>query len=596
MTALLAYRGPDDEGFYEDGEVRLGHRRLSILDLTEAGHEPMQSDDGQLVVTLNGEIYNFRELRRELEKVGYRFHTANDTEVLLSGYHAFGIEVLSRLEGMFAFALWDRKQRQLLLARDRTGIKPLFYYQQDDGLAFASELKSLLVIPGLVRRVNHRALRSAIRFAGNIEDESMLASVFKLPPANWLIWKNGFCQRGTYWAHPTPSAERWNEKRLITELRTTLANVVKSHMISDVPLGASLSGGLDSSGIVALMSHCNQPGKVETFTVGHGTDDPDLINARIVADHCRTSHHEILVSAQNVTDLLPRIVWHLDEPLGHMETVQMYATYREASRFVKVLLIGDGADECFGGYSRYKILQRGFPLPLALSRDLYRRVYQNSEGEATNSSGRALGRFLWGNAPLSPFADTHPPAESPMTNLQARSSAVGLAMNYDQRTILPHLYLKRADALGMAHSLELRVPFVDRRIVELAARIPGRMMVRRNTEKYILRKTLAPFLPPNIAWRRKHPQQMQVNGGMIEALDHLSSILLRPSDVRERGFFDPARVQALLRNRPNSFNGQVPLKFWCWRIWSLIQCELWARIFLDRPISSSPPVSLAELV
>jgi len=198
MTSLISYRGPDDHGFYEDGEVRFGHRRLSILDLSEAGHQPMISDDGELVITFNGEIYNFRKLRRELEKRGYRFHTETDTEVVLKAYREFGIDFLRHLEGMFAFALWDRKQRQLLLARDRTGIKPLFYYQQGDGLAFASELKPILLVPGLERRVNRRALRSAIRYASNIEDESMITSVFKLPPAHWLIWRDGVCTQGTY--------------------------------------------------------------------------------------------------------------------------------------------------------------------------------------------------------------------------------------------------------------------------------------------------------------------------------------------------------------------------------------------------------------
>jgi asparagine synthase (glutamine-hydrolysing) len=596
MTALLAYRGPDDQGFYEDGEVRLGHRRLSILDLSAAGHQPMQSDDGQLVITLNGEIYNFRELRKDLERAGYRFRTATDTETILYGYREFGVEVLSRLEGMFAFALWDRKQRQLLLARDRIGMKPLFYYQKAGGLAFASELKALLLVPGFQPQVNRRALRSVIRYASNIEDESMLSSVFKLPPAHWLVWRNGVCEQGRYWNHPSPKPESWDENKLAKELATTLTEVVESHMISDAPLGAALSGGIDSSGIVALMSQCNQNGKVDTFTVGHGRKDPDLINARIVAEHCRTNHHEILVSVENVSDLLPRIVWHLDEPLGHMETVQMYATYREAARFVKVLLIGDGADECFGGYARYKILQPRVPLPFDVRRDLYGRVYQNSEGEETTVSGRSFARLMWGQAPPSPLADSHPRADSPLTQINLRTKAVEDAMNYDQRTILPHLYLKRADALGMAHSLELRVPFVDRRIVQLAARIPGRMMVRGGTEKYILRKVLAPLLPPAIARRRKHPQQMQVNGGMFETLDYLSSRLLKPADVLRRGFFDPLRVQALLQDRPKFFNGRTSAKFWSWRIWSLIQCELWARMFLDRPMSTTPPSNLADLL
>ncbi len=596
MTTLMSYRGPDDWGVYEDGEVRLGHRRLSILDLSEAGHQPMLSDDGQLVITYNGEIYNYRELRLKLEKRGHRFQTGTDTETILSAYREFGIDCLSHLEGMFAFALWDRKQRQLLLARDRTGMKPLFYYQQGEGLAFASELKPITLVPGLERRVNRRALRSAIRYASNIEDESMLASVFKLPPGHWLVWRDGVCKQGAYWTHPVPAPERWDENQLAQKLRKTLTQVVQAHMISDAPLGAALSGGLDSSGIVALMSQGDQAGKVDTFTVGHGTNDPDLINSRLVAEHCRTNHHEILISPENVTELLPRVVWHLDEPLGHMETIQMYATYREAARSVKVLLIGDGADECFGGYARYKLLHPRMPLPFEVCKDLYGRVYQNSDGSLTTSLGRALAGSMWGNAPASPLVDAHPRAAPPMVDLGLRATAIEHAMNYDQRTILPHLYLKRADALGMAHSLELRVPFLDRRILELAARVPGSMMVHARTEKYILRRALEPYLPPSIVWRRKHPQQMQVNEHFIEVLETLSHQLLRPADLRERGFFDPSSVEKLWQNRPRGSNGATPLKFWSWRIWSMIQCELWARMFLDRPIAATPPHGLADLL
>jgi asparagine synthase (glutamine-hydrolysing) len=379
MATLISYRGSDDHGFYEDGEIRLGHRRLSIIDLSEAGHQPMQTDDGELVIVYNGEIYNYRELRAELEKRGHSFQSASDTETILLAYREFGMDFLNYLEGMFAFALWDRRQRQLLLARDRLGIKPLFYHQQGDGLAFASELKPLLLVPGLERRVNRRALRSAIRYASNIEDESMLATVFKLPPGHWLIWKGGSVKLGSYWTHPSPAPEQWSEEQLVKELRERLAQVVESHMISDAPLGAALSGGIDSSGIVARMASTAGRDKVDTFTIGHGHDDPDLIKARLVAEHCRTNHHEILLSAENLADLVPQVLWHLEEPLGQMEAVQMYVNYREAAKFVKVLLIGEGADECFAGYSRYKLLNKQLPMPSLFRKELYNRVYMYAD-------------------------------------------------------------------------------------------------------------------------------------------------------------------------------------------------------------------------
>ncbi len=595
MSEIMAYRGPDDHGLYEDGDLRLGHRRLSILDLSDAGHQPMQTEDGEHVIVCNGEIFNYRELRAKLQKRGYKFRSNSDTETILYAYREFGLDFLSHLEGMFAFALWDRQLRRLVLARDRTGIKPIFYYLQGDGLAFASELKPFLLIPGLQPRVNRRALRSVIRYAANIEDESLLASVFKLPPGNCLIWENGTCHQHKYWSHPAPAPEQWNESELAEELRAKLTEVVRSHMISDAPIGAALSGGIDSSGVVALMAQSNGTGTVSTFTVAYGEDDPDLTSARVVAEHCRTDHHEILISAENVAELLPRVVWHLEEPLGHMETVQLYAIYREAARFVKVLLIGEGADECFGGFMRYKLLSPRVPLPTAVSKDLYGRVYQNSDGSLSTLSGRALARMMWGKAPPAPFRDPHPRAAMPLVDVHARANLLGTAMNHDQRVLLPNLFLKRADALGMAHSLELRVPFLDRQIVELAARIPANLMVHARTDKYILRRALDSVLPPRIARRRKHPQQMQVNTGLVGTLENLADLLLRPSDVRERGFFDPALVEEVRRMRPRSWAGASPVKFWSWRLWSMIQCELWARMFLDRPISAQPP-ALSEVI
>lgn len=595
MTALISYRGPDDHGIYEDSEVRLGHRRLSIIDLSESGHQPMQTDDGDLVITYNGEVYNYRELRAELEKRGHRFQSASDTETILFAYREFGLDFLNHLEGMFAFALWDRRQQQLVIARDRIGIKPLFYFQQGDGLAFASELKPLLLVPGLERRVNRRALRSAIRYASNIEDESMLATVFKLPPGHWLIWREGVVKLGKYWTHPLPAPRQWNEKQLAREVREKLARVVESHMISDAPLGAALSGGLDSSGIVALMASRAGEGKVDTFTVGHGTDDPDLLNARLVAEHCRTNHHEIFVTAENVADLLPEVMWHLEEPLGQMEAVQMYVNYREAAKFVKVLLIGEGADECFGGYSRYKLLHERLPMPSSFRKELYNRVYMYADKAPASMPARVVSRILWGRLPGSPLPDPHPRAAMPFVEHNGKH-LLEHALSYDQQTYLHHLALKRADAVGMAHSLELRVPYLDRQIVELAAKIPALLMFKRGMEKYILRRALEPLLPRSITWRRKRAFQMRLDLGLVETLDHLCEKLLNTSDVRKRGFFDPKLVEELRRGRPGKYSTPMAHKVWSYRVWSIILCELWGRIFLDRPISASPPKNLAEVL
>jgi asparagine synthase (glutamine-hydrolysing) len=594
MTAVMAYRGPDDCGIYTDGEVCLGHRRLSILDPSAAGHQPMESDDGQLVITFNGEIYNYRELGCELGRKGYRFRSSTDTETILYAYQEYGLDCLERLEGMFGFALWDRRRKQLLLARDRTGIKPLFYYCGQGGLAFASELKPLTLVPGLERKVNRAALRSALRYASNIENESMLQSIFKLPPGHWLLWREQRFEQGAYWKFPAPAAEPWEEGKLTKELRRRLEEVVVSHMVSDAPLGAALSGGIDSSGVVALMSR--QAVAVKTFTVGHGHDDPDLRSARRVAEHCRTDHHEIIVNTEDVINLLPAVVWHLEEPLGQMESIQMFVNYREAAPFVKVLLIGEGADECFAGYPRYKLLHPRFPLPLRARLDLYQRVYMYADQPPRTSLGRVLARGLWGVPTESPLPDPQPRAPGPLEGISRPGPLMELALDHDRRTYLHHLSLKRADAVGMAHSLELRVPFVDRRIVELAARIPSSLLIHQGMEKYILRRALEPFLPPSIVWRRKRPFQMRFKLGMADTLGHLADRLLRPDDVRARGFFEPDKVEKLRRSRPPRHATPMAHKVWSYRLWSVLMCEIWARIFLDGPLSCLPPSTLAELL
>ncbi|MFG0317508.1 MAG: asparagine synthase (glutamine-hydrolyzing) [Planctomycetota bacterium JB042] len=586
MTDVMAYRGPDDSGVATFGDCVLGHRRLSILDLSDAGHQPMVTDDGAVAIVHNGEVYNFLLLRAELERQGVRFRTGTDTEVLLEGYRAWGLDLLRRIDGMFAFALWDDRDRRLLLARDRTGIKPLFYRVDGDALAFASELKPFLLLPGFEPRANRRALRSALRFACNMEAEAMLAGVRKLLPGRWLTWKDGVVEEGAYWTHPDPRPSDRPAGEMAEDLRDRLSRVVEGLMISDAPLGAALSGGLDSSGIVALMARTGAT--VDTFTVGHGEDDPDLRKARVVVEHCKTRHHEILVDSGDVAELLAPVMWHLEEPMGQMEALQMFVNYREAAKHVKVLLVGEGADECFAGYDRYKLFDSRLPLPPGLRKDLYERVFMYADEPPRTLLGRALARAAWGPLPPSPMVDPHP--RHPLPSLPGGcATALEHGLSFDQRTWLHHLALKRADATGMAHSLEIRVPFLEREIVEFTATVPGRMFLNRGVEKWILREALRPVLPASIVDRPKRPFQMRMNAGLVETLERLSDRLLRPEDVRARGFFDPAKVDALRRGRPGRFHQGIAHKVWAFRLWSLLLCETWARTFLDRDVERGMP-------
>ncbi|MEO0478796.1 MAG: asparagine synthase (glutamine-hydrolyzing) [Planctomycetota bacterium] len=600
MTRLMAHRGPDDSGHWSSGDVVLGHRRLSILDPTPQGHQPMSGPDGEVVIVFNGEIYNHLRLREELAKKGHRFRTGTDTETLLACWRQWGVGMLSKLDGIFAFGLWDDRNGTLLLARDATGVKPLFYRTTPDGgLAFASELKALRLVPGVEDKANRRAIRSALRFACNMEDESMLASVWKLPPGQRLVWQDGRIERAAYWRHPEPNPRRGADPdQLAKELRSILSKTVEDQMLSDVPLGAALSGGLDSSGITALMagSEAARDGAtVSTFTVGHGEDDPDLLKARVVAEHCKTDHHEILVASGEVQDLLPKTLWFMEEPLGQMESVQMFLNYQAAAQHVKVLLIGEGADELFAGYDRFRLFDKNQRMTPGMRRALYERVFMYAERQPKHALAGPLARLKLGQLPGSPMADPHP--RFPELDLRGlpREQMLEKALHFESSTYLHQLSLKRADATGMAHSLELRVPFLAKAVVEFAMQAPGDLQRRHGVEKWLLREALRPVLPTEIVERRKRPFQMQLDQGLVDTLDALGDRLLRPEDVRARGFFEPERVDALRRGRPSHGAPLIAHKVWSYRVWAMLMCELWARLFLDRDPEALAPESLSEV-
>lgn len=593
MTRLIAHRGPDDEGFWSDGDVVFGHRRLSILDLSPAGHQPMQSVDGELTIVFNGEIYDFPQVRAELERLGHRFRTHTDTEVILLGYRQWGDAVLERIEGIFAFGLWDAAAGRLLLARDRSGVKPLYWHARDGGIAFASELKPFRLLPGFVSEVNRRALRSTMRFACNLEEESMLAGVHKLAPGRKLVWQDGRIAVSPYWSYPEPRPRAWGAEDAARTLREVLGRTVRAQMISDAPLGAALSGGLDSSGVVALMAE--HGAKVRTYTVGHGQDDPDLQAARVVAEHCRTEHHEIMIQSEDVLDLLPKVMWFLEEPLGQMEAVQMYLNYAAASQHVKVLLVGEGADELFAGYDRYRLFDAKRRLTPGLRSALYERVYMYADRQPRHLLGAAISRLAFGRLPGSPMADPMPRAAEPPLAGLPRERALERALNHDQRGYLHELSLKRADATGMAHGLELRVPFLGKDVVELAATFPGDLIRRGGVEKWLLREALRPLLPQRIVERRKRGFQMQLDQRLVDTLLELCDRLLPPDRVAQRGFFDPARVAALRAGRPRKSAAFIAHRVWSFRLWAMLMAEIWARLFLDAPPGAPAPAGLEDI-
>ena len=570
MTGLISYRGPDDDGFFEAPGIALGHRRLSIIDLS-TGHQPITSHDDRLVIVYNGEIYNYRELRLGLEKKGIRFRTATDTEVIVNLYREEGPDAVAKLNGIFAFAIWDVVDRRLFLARDHLGVKPLLYHQRDGALLFASEAKAILEWPEYRAAVSPAALRQNLVYSFIPGDETLFAGIVKLPAAHTLTWQDGRAEVRRYWALDGGEEKDRGEEHYRRELLELLQDSVKGQLVSDVPLGATLSGGLDSSAIVALMSRVADRA-VKTFSIGFGGAKDELKYARIVADRFKTDHTEFIVDPSRFTEMLPRILWHLEEPVLSSILPTWYLG-EAARKIVTVILIGEGADEIFAGYRRFwPVAERYRRLtPAALKRWFYFWHFSSLGGPGSEAI------FADG------FRRRFPAAENPLAPYLAAASAGGDALNallrYEQAYELPDFQLLRIDRLTMAHSVEARVPYLDPRLVHFANRMPGRYKLNGNNEKYILRRAMSGILPDEILGRRKQglgtPLIPWFKGGMFD----VARDLLSPANLRERGFFEPQAVERLFGTARSHTLHREDLG----KLFKLVMFELWCRVFLDRP-------------
>lgn len=626
MVSLMAHRGPDDQGVFisSDRMFGLGNCRLSIIDLSAAGHMPMSNEDDTVWVTYNGEVYNFSSLRGELEALGHRFRSRTDSEVLVHGYEQWGLDMLMRLNGMFSLALLDRRQRpaKLLLARDRFGIKPLYYTTFNNRLIFASEIKSILSSPDVSRELDLISLHRYLAFLWVPGPETMFKNIYKLPPAHYLAWCDGKCSIRSYWdLHFDPMVADGN-KDLAAELREVFHAAVERHMISDVPLGVFLSGGLDSSAITALASQISTE-PLKTYTIAYRPEDSaleqsdeDALVARAVSKKFNTQHHEILVTP-HIADLLPHVIWHLDEPVADPAAISTYLICQRARPDVKVLLSGQGGDEIFAGYTVHmaqrlaRVLQR-IPRPLrngpissllgllltlkdripgvkpgvllALHRNLskvlacadlppelqyvfLRAYYTDLQQLALYSSDlrAVLSSTVAGERHLSYFAKV------------ADKSFINRMLYVDLKTFLPELNLTYSDKLSSAASVEVRVPFLDNEVVDYMARVPADLKIRRTTRKYLLRQAMKGVVPPKVIQRRKAGFGAPVRTWLRRDLRAMVDDLLSDSTIRGRGYLEPSAVRALIaRDREGQEDSTL-------RIWALLTLELWQRAFIDQP-------------
>jgi asparagine synthase (glutamine-hydrolysing) len=594
MCREIVHRGPDDEGFHTEGGCAIGMRRLSIIDL-EAGHQPIGNEDGSIQVVFNGEIYNYRELRENLAAQGHRFRTHSDTEVLVHLYEQEGPEGIARLRGMFAFAIWDSRQRRLLLARDRFGKKPLYYAILPGGLYFGSELKCLQVC-GVPFEVDREALKLYFQFSYIPDPHSPYKAVKKLQPGSWLLYgANGDVKQGRYWKLPVPKAEddgALSFEDAKTAVREKFDESVRIRMVADVPLGAFLSGGIDSSSVVASMAR-QSPEPVKTFSIGFEESDfNELKYAGMVAKRYGTDHHEILVRPDSVS-LVTRIVRHFDEPFADSSAIPTFIVSEFASRYVKVVLTGDGGDELFGGYESFFAIQKrarwdrlpGFSRTLLSI--LAERLPYSAYGKnflRMISRPTALERYFENNsapyymrkAMLTP--EWMLPADAaflfrafPDCLLPEGTDTLSQAMYFEATAKLTGDMLVKVDRMSMANSLEVRSPLLDHELADVAAAIPHEWKVREGKGKHILVEALGERLPPELLNRPKMgfgvPLAHWFRGPLREFLwDHLLE-----RRFQDRGMVSPEFVRGLLdehqsRRRDNSG----------W-LWSLLTIELWFR-------------------
>ena len=605
MLGRLVHRGPDGEGMHVEPGLGLGMTRLAIIDL-EGGAQPMTNEDGSVWLVTNGEIYNFRELRETLTARGRTFRTRSDTEVLLRAYEQFGDGCLEHLRGMFAFALWDRRRRRLLLARDRLGKKPLYYRHRDGVLLFASEIKALLAHPSVGREIDPEALHHYLAFGHGPGDRSMFAEIASLPPGHLAVADEAGIEIAAYWSPPRrAAADRVPAAEAPGLVRRSLAESVRLRLESDVPLGVFLSGGIDSSAIVASMRDVTG-GRIATFTVGFGAADPsfdELPAARLVARHFATDHHEEVL-APRVADLLPVLVHHFDEPFADSSALPTWVVAQATARHVKVALSGIGGDETFAGYPRYLglALSETYGRLPSMARGLARLAVgglaRESEGGA--DWGARARRFVTGaEAPLpdrylgwtrffgeAELARLVTPAlrtrwTLPVDARQRAAFATGDgdpvdgAFRVDLATYVPDDLLVMADRMSMAHGLEVRAPFCDHRLVELSLGIAPRLKLARGRLKALLKSAFADVLPREILTRRKQgfmiPLGRWLRGELREAMEDL----LAPARVAARGFFVPAAVEALKREHLERRRSHAD------RLYALMMLELWMRGRVD---------------
>jgi asparagine synthase (glutamine-hydrolysing) len=604
MCQSIRYRGPDDHGLIVDGQVALGMVRLAIIDLV-TGKQPMTNEDNSVMVVFNGEIYNFRELRASLEKNGYRFRTNSDTEVIVYLYEQYGQDFVHHLRGMFAIALWDKKERKFLLVRDRLGVKPLFYRMEGHRLLFGSEIKAILQDPRVPRVANYAGIDQMFRYGHTVPPVTCFDGIAELPPASMLTYHEGACDVRRYWDLHFEVSPAYDEARARDELLSLLRESIRLRMISDVPLGALLSGGVDSTMVVALMSEVSGA-PVKTFSIGfEDRSYSELPYAKQVAERYGTDHHEYFVTP-DVADLLPTLIRHHDAPFFDTSAIPTYYVCKMAREHVTVALSGDGGDELFAGYNLYlaeKAARYVERLPRWLGEGMIRRI-ANCIPESTNylNKGRVAREFVraatlgtkgryerWSSKVKSEVRrDLYraPPLVSCLNDecsrhiddlfqLQPKATTLNRLLYIDIKTELANDVLVKVDRMSMANSLEVRSPLLDHRLHEFAATLPDEAKLKGWKTKYLLKSLAVRYLPRELLKRPKRGFSVPLDRWFREDLGRYAAEVVTDPGTRTRGLFNTQAVDQLMKDHRDGLTNYGR------EIWMLLVTELWHRMYID---------------
>jgi asparagine synthase (glutamine-hydrolysing) len=627
MRDVLIHRGPDDAGIFVDarvGRIGLGHRRLSIVDVA-SGHQPMTNEDGTLHIIYNGEIYNHADFRASLEQRGHVYNTHCDTETILHLYEEYGPRCVEHLRGMFALAIWDQKKRQLFIARDRLGVKPLYYAQSTDGsLYFGSEIKALLEIGAIRAEMNYDALPDYLANHAPSGEQTLFSGIRRLLPGHTLLWDDGTIQVERYWdlSFQRDENSKRSDAEYIAEWSELFRESVRLRLMSDVPLGMFLSGGIDSSAIAAVMSGMVAD-PIKTFSVAFAEREAnELEYARLVAKTFKTNHHEVVVSPEEFFAALPKLVWHEDEPIAHPSSVALYFVSQLASQHVKVVLTGEGSDELLAGYGRYRKtilnVQAGERYQQLAPAAIRNAIRKQIEGLPQSSRlrqklmrtfltlsphlesiyfdnfavfSRSMQRELLSTETQERLGVSASDPYAAMRNAFAESDATSLLdrlLYADIKTYLHELLMKQ-DQMSMAASIESRVPFLDHKLVEFSAALPERMKLRGATTKYVLRESMKGLLPEAILSRAKMGFPVPVGSWFRGAFRNVVEEYVLSERAMSRGIFEPSFVRSLVKRHQDGGEDHSE------RLWSLVNFEIWQRQFFDADQNNRVEDSRLEL-